>query len=41
VRVLTNQPRRLGGVSGFGLEIAEWVPLDTPDGVDSARAATP
>lgn len=41
VRVLTNQPRRLGGVSGFGLEIAEWVPLDPPDGVDSASAATP
>lgn len=27
LRVLTNQPRRLRAVSGYGLDIVEWLPL--------------
>jgi GTP cyclohydrolase II len=27
IRWLTNNPRRLLGLPGYGLEIAEWVPL--------------
>ncbi len=27
LRVLTNQPRRLRGVSGYGLEITQWLPV--------------
>lgn len=28
LRVMTNQPLRLRGVSGYGLEIVEWIPVD-------------
>ncbi|MFZ9487024.1 MAG: bifunctional 3,4-dihydroxy-2-butanone-4-phosphate synthase/GTP cyclohydrolase II, partial [Alphaproteobacteria bacterium] len=27
LRVLTNQPLRLRGVGGYGLEIVEWLPV--------------
>ncbi len=27
LRVITNQPRRLRGVSGFGLEVVQWLPI--------------
>jgi 3,4-dihydroxy 2-butanone 4-phosphate synthase/GTP cyclohydrolase II len=27
LRVMTNQPMRLRGVSGYGLEIVEWLPV--------------
>jgi 3,4-dihydroxy 2-butanone 4-phosphate synthase/GTP cyclohydrolase II len=27
LRVMTNSPRRLRGVSGFGLRVVEWLPL--------------
>jgi len=30
LRVMTNQPRRLRGVSGFGLEVVEWLPVGGP-----------
>jgi 3,4-dihydroxy 2-butanone 4-phosphate synthase / GTP cyclohydrolase II len=30
IRVLTNSPRRLRGVSGFGLRVVEWLPLGEP-----------
>jgi 3,4-dihydroxy 2-butanone 4-phosphate synthase/GTP cyclohydrolase II len=30
LRVLTNSPRRLRGVSGFGLRVVEWLPLGEP-----------
>jgi 3,4-dihydroxy 2-butanone 4-phosphate synthase/GTP cyclohydrolase II len=29
LRVLTNQPLRLRGVGGYGLEIVEWLPVPT------------
>ena len=29
LRVLTNQPRPMKGIGGFGLEIVEWIPLDS------------
>ncbi|MFZ4578338.1 MAG: 3,4-dihydroxy-2-butanone-4-phosphate synthase [Myxococcota bacterium] len=39
MRVMTGHPRKLRGVSGFGLEIVEWLsPLPGVDGVDGARA---
>jgi 3,4-dihydroxy 2-butanone 4-phosphate synthase/GTP cyclohydrolase II len=37
LRVLTNQPRRLRGVSGYGLEIVEWLPVGDDD-TEVARA---
>ena len=45
LRVLTNQPRRLRAVSGYGLDIVEWLPLGEsdairePEGVGQARDA--
>lgn len=30
LRLLTNSPRRLRGVSGFGLHVVEWLPLGRP-----------
>ena len=30
LRVLTNNPKTMRGVSGFGLEIVDWLPLATP-----------
>ncbi len=42
LRVLTNNPVRLRAVSGFGLEIVEWLPLrHAKDAVDSATGAPP
>ena len=28
LRLLTNQPKRLRGLAGFGLEIAEQIPIN-------------
>ncbi len=42
LRVLTNNPVRLRAVSGFGLEIVQWLPLsDAAPAVDSAAGAPP
>jgi len=30
LRVLTNSPKRMRAVSGFGLEIVDWLPLEAP-----------
>jgi 3,4-dihydroxy 2-butanone 4-phosphate synthase/GTP cyclohydrolase II len=40
IRVLTNQPMRLRGVSGFGLEIVEWLPVGKTKTADSSTGAT-
>ncbi|HEV2528068.1 MAG TPA: bifunctional 3,4-dihydroxy-2-butanone-4-phosphate synthase/GTP cyclohydrolase II [Thermomicrobiales bacterium] len=37
VRLLTNNPRKVVGLSGHGLEIVERVPLVVPAGVDNRR----
>jgi len=40
LRVLTNNPVRLRAVSGFGLEIVQWLSLkDGPTDVDTATGA--
>lgn len=31
LRVMTNHPRRLRGVSGYGLEVVEWLPIPELD----------
>ena len=36
IRLLTNNPKKLVGLSGFGVEIAERVPLVIPPGDDNA-----
>lgn len=36
VRLLTNNPKKLVGVSGYGLEVTERVPLVIPPGQDDA-----
>jgi len=36
IRVMTNNPKKLAGLEGFGLEIAERVPLEVP-GTERAR----
>jgi len=38
IRVMTNTPRSFKGLSGHGLEIVDWVPLDAPAGGDEAAA---
>lgn len=38
LRVLTNSPKRLRAVSGFGLQVVEWLPLR--DGSDSVSLGT-
>ncbi|MFO0675692.1 MAG: hypothetical protein U0169_04110 [Polyangiaceae bacterium] len=30
IRLLTNNPRKIAGIQGFGLEVAESVPLQSP-----------
>ncbi|MCO4760570.1 MAG: 3,4-dihydroxy-2-butanone-4-phosphate synthase [Myxococcales bacterium] len=30
IRIMTNSPKRMRAVSGFGLEIVEWLPLGEP-----------
>lgn len=38
LRIMTNSPRRMRAVSGFGLEIAEWLPLGVAS--DTVETAT-
>jgi len=37
LRILTNHPKRLTGLSGFGLQIVEQVPIDVHARADSTR----
>ena len=30
MRLLTNNPRKLVGIEGYGLSVAEWLPLEIP-----------
>jgi 3,4-dihydroxy 2-butanone 4-phosphate synthase/GTP cyclohydrolase II len=36
IRLLTNNPRRIPGLEGFGLEIVERVPIRSPEAQDEA-----
>jgi 3,4-dihydroxy 2-butanone 4-phosphate synthase/GTP cyclohydrolase II len=37
LRLMTNNPRKIYGLEGFGLEIVERVPLEIPPGKHSAH----
>lgn len=37
MRLLTNNPRKIKGLDGYGLEIVERVPLQLPENEDNAR----
>ena len=40
IRLITNYPRKMVSLPGYGLEIVEWVPLtaDATSGTDPAPA---
>src|SRR3989338_3124598 len=36
VRLMTNNPKKMGGIGGYGLEIIEQVPIEvTPNGINT------
>jgi 3,4-dihydroxy 2-butanone 4-phosphate synthase/GTP cyclohydrolase II len=37
MRLLSNNPRKLVGLEGYGLAVAEWLPLEIPPSEHSAR----
>ena len=37
LRVMTNHPRRLRGVAGYGLEVVEWLPIPEDDAPTAER----
>ncbi len=37
MRLLSNNPRKLVGLEGYGLSVAEWLPLEIPASEHSAR----
>ncbi len=37
IRFLTNNPKKVAGLEGYGLEISEWVPLSVPSNPHNAR----
>jgi 3,4-dihydroxy 2-butanone 4-phosphate synthase / GTP cyclohydrolase II len=37
MRLLSNNPRKLVGLEGYGLSVAEWLPLEIPASLHSAR----
>ena len=37
MRLLSNNPRKLVGLEGYGLSVAEWLPLEIAPGEHSAR----
>lgn len=37
IRLLTNNPRKITGLEGYGLEVAERVPLQMPENEDNSR----
>jgi 3,4-dihydroxy 2-butanone 4-phosphate synthase / GTP cyclohydrolase II len=37
MRLLSNNPRKLVGLEGYGLSVAEWLPLEIAAGEHSAR----
>ncbi len=37
IRVLTNNPKKIAGISGFGLEVVEQVPIEVPSNSENER----
>jgi 3,4-dihydroxy 2-butanone 4-phosphate synthase/GTP cyclohydrolase II len=37
MRLLSNNPRKLVGLEGYGLSVAEWLPLEIPASMHTAR----
>jgi 3,4-dihydroxy 2-butanone 4-phosphate synthase/GTP cyclohydrolase II len=37
IRILTNNPKKITGIEGFGLEVVEQVPIETTPNVQNAR----
>ncbi len=37
IRVLTNNPKKISGISGFGLEVVEQVPIEVPPNAENRR----
>jgi 3,4-dihydroxy 2-butanone 4-phosphate synthase/GTP cyclohydrolase II len=37
IRILTNNPRKLTGIQGFGLSVVEQVPIEVPPNVENQR----
>ena len=37
IRVLTNNPKKISGISGFGLEVVEQVPIRMPPNAENRR----
>ena len=37
MRLLSNNPRKLVGLEGYGLSVAEWLPLEIAPGEHSAK----
>jgi len=37
IRLMTNNPRKIVGLEGYGLEIVERVPLEIPPSKDNLR----
>jgi 3,4-dihydroxy 2-butanone 4-phosphate synthase/GTP cyclohydrolase II len=37
IRILTNNPKKITGIEGFGLQVVEQVPIETPPRPENAR----
>jgi 3,4-dihydroxy 2-butanone 4-phosphate synthase/GTP cyclohydrolase II len=40
MRLLSNNPRKLVGIEGYGLSVSEWLPLEIPACASSIRYLT-
>jgi len=40
VRLLSNNPRKLVGIEGYGLSVTEWLPLEIPGSASTLRYLT-
>ena len=37
IRILTNNPKKITGLEGFGLRVVEQVPIETPPNSENRR----
>ena len=37
IRILTNNPRKISGLEGYGLQVVEQVPIETDPNAENAR----